>query len=130
MWAGTETRVSELETVTALLKQRYPTLPLYVLGESMGGAVVIVAGAEHRLPGVEGAILVAPAVRGRETFSAVERGTLWFFAHTLPWLAGQPGGRPLFPPSHHIDMLRRYSRHPLGTKDTRVDAVHGPGTPR
>src|SRR5258708_33818220 len=123
MWAGTETRVSELETVTALLKQRYPTLPLYVLGESMGGAVVIVAGAEHRLPGVEGAILVAPAVRGRETFSAVEGGTLWFFAHTLPWLAGPPGGRPPFHPSDNTHMLRRSSRDPPGIKNTRVGAL-------
>src|SRR5258708_39698979 len=114
MWAGTETRVSELETVTALLKQRYPTLPLYVLGESMGGAVVIVAGAEHRLPGVGGAILVAPAVRGRETFSAVERGTLWFFAHTLPWPAGQPGGPPPLHPPHNIHQPPRRYPPPLG----------------
>ena len=124
-WPGTETLVSDLETVAGLLKQKYPTLPLYVLGESMGGAVVLVAGGEHRLPGVAGAILVAPAVRGRETFNAVERGTLWFFAHTVPWLAGQPGGQPLFRPSDNISMLRRYSRDPLVIKDTRIDAFYG-----
>ncbi len=125
LWVGTETLVSDLETATKLIKRRHPDLPLYVLGESMGGAVVLVAGAEHRLPGVAGTILVAPAVRGRETFNGVANATLWFFAHTVPWLAGQPGGRPLFLPSDNIPMLRRYSRDPLVIKDTRIDTFYG-----
>jgi acylglycerol lipase len=125
LWAGTDTLVSDLETAARLIKAKHPGLPLYVLGESMGGAVVIVAAAEHRLPDAAGVVLVAPAVRGRETFNAFERATLWLFAHTVPWLAGQPGGRPLFLPSDNIAMLRRYSRDPLVIKDTRIDAFYG-----
>lgn len=125
LWVGTETLVSDLETATRLVKQQHPGLPLYVLGESMGGAEVIVAAAEHRLPGAAATILVAPAVRGRATLNAFARAGLWFFAHTVPWLAGQPGGRPLFQPSDNLKMLRRYSRDPLVIKDTRIDTFYG-----
>lgn len=125
LWVGTETLVSDLETATRLIKQQHPDLPLYVLGESMGGAEVIVAAAEHRLPGAAGTILVAPAVRGRETLNVFARAGLWFFAHTVPWLAGEPGGRPIFKPSDNLKMLQRYSRDPLVIKDTRIDTFYG-----
>ncbi len=125
LWVGTETLISDLETATRLVHAQHPDLPLYVLGESMGGAEVIVAAAEHRLPGASGTILVAPAVRGRETLNVFARAGLWFFAHTVPWLAGQPGGRPIFEPSDNIQMLRRYSRDPLVIKDTRIDTFYG-----
>lgn len=125
LWPGTATLVSDLETATRLIHARHPELPLYVLGESMGGAEVIVAAAEHRLPGAKGTILVAPAVRGRVTLNVFARAGLWFFAHTIPWLAGEPGGRPLFQPSDNIKMLIRYSRDPLVIKDTRIDTFYG-----
>jgi alpha-beta hydrolase superfamily lysophospholipase len=125
LWPGTETLVADLETATELIAKRHPGVPLYVLGESMGGAVVMIAGAEHRLTPASGAILVAPAVRGRETLNIFDRAGLWFFAHTVPWLAGQPGGRPFHYPSDNIAMLRKYSRDPLVIKDTRIDAVWG-----
>jgi alpha-beta hydrolase superfamily lysophospholipase len=125
LWVGTETLVSDLEAATRLVHAQCPKLPLYVLGESMGGAEVIVAAAEHRLPGASGTILVAPAVRGRETLNVFARAGLWFFAHTVPWLAGQPGGQPLFLPSDNIPMLRKYSRDPLVIKDTRIDTFYG-----
>jgi acylglycerol lipase len=125
LWPGTKTLVSDLETATRLIHARHPDLPLFVLGESMGGAEVIVAAGEHRLPGAAGTILVAPAVRGRATLNVFARTGLWFFAHTIPWLAGQPGGRPIFLPSDNIKMLIRYSRDPLVIKNTRIDTFYG-----
>lgn len=125
LWPGTETLVADLETTTGLIAKRHPGIPLYVLGESMGGAVVMVAAAQHRLAPASGVILIAPAVRGRETLNMFDRAGLWFFAHTVPWLAGQPGGRAFHYPSDNIAMLRKYSRDPLVIKDTRIDAVWG-----
>jgi acylglycerol lipase len=125
LWPGIETLVADLETATTLIARRHARVPIFVLGESMGGAVVLVAGAEHRLAPAAGVILVAPAVRGRETLNVFDRTGLWFFAHTVPWLAGLPGGRPFHYPSDNIPMLRKYSRDPLVIKDTRIDAVWG-----
>ena len=99
-------------------------MPLWLVGDSMGGAVVMVALAEHPMKEVAGAVLVAPAVWGRAFMNPVERGVLWFLARTIPWypLTGQGLGRM---PSDNIPMLIRLSRDPLVIKETRVDAVKG-----
>jgi len=42
-WPGTDTLVEDARAVAALLHERYPDLPIYVVGESMGGALALVA---------------------------------------------------------------------------------------
>jgi alpha-beta hydrolase superfamily lysophospholipase len=125
MWPGTETLVEDLDTATALIKQRHPGVPVYVVGESMGGAVILAAVAERRLAGVDGLILSAPAVRGRETINVFGRVGLWLSAHTVPWLAGPPPRNLGFTPSDNIEMLRALGRDPLIIKETRIDAFYG-----
>jgi acylglycerol lipase len=125
IWPGTETFVADLETTTRLVSQHHPGIPLYVLGESMGGAIIMVAASEHRLPGASGVVLATPAVRGRETLNFIERGALWFFSRTVPWLAGQPGSPVGYHPSDNVAVLRDLYRDPLVIKDTRVDAFWG-----
>jgi acylglycerol lipase len=69
-WPGAKRLTGDAETAAKLLRQLYPGIPVYLLGESMGGAVAILAAAGHngapRLD-VDGVILVAPAVWGRQT---------------------------------------------------------------
>src|SRR5262249_21590109 len=82
-WPGTEALVDDAKTMLVLLHARYPGVPVYLAGESMGGAVALVAadqGAE-----IDGLILLATALRSRDTFGPVISGGLWFFAHTVPW---------------------------------------------
>src|SRR3546814_15118199 len=43
LWPGVEALPGDLTTAAGLLRQRHPDLPLYLLGESMGGAVVLAA---------------------------------------------------------------------------------------
>jgi predicted alpha/beta-fold hydrolase len=42
-WAGTERMVRDARTMSALIRARHPDLPLYLVGESMGGAVTMTA---------------------------------------------------------------------------------------
>jgi alpha-beta hydrolase superfamily lysophospholipase len=123
-WPGVATMVQDLETTVRLVAARHPGLPMAVAGESMGGAVVLTAAAEHRLDNADGLVLVAPAVRGRETIGAFGRGALWFFTHTIPWTAGR-SEVPTILPSDNIPMLRAFAADPLVIKNTRVDAVWG-----
>lgn len=125
MWAGTETLVEDLDTATQLIGHQHPGVPVFVVGESMGGAVILTAVAERRLAGVDGVILSAPAVRGRETINVFGRVGLWLSAHTVPWLAGRPPPNLGFTPSDNIEMLRALGRDPLIIKETRVDTFYG-----
>jgi alpha-beta hydrolase superfamily lysophospholipase len=123
-WAGSETLGDDLMSLAGLIRERHPGRPLYILGESMGGAVAMVAFAEN--PGfvVDGAILSAPAVWARSTMPGYQRVALEIAAHLVPWgyLTGE-GVR--IQASDNIEMLRALGRDPLIIKRTRVDAVYG-----
>jgi len=125
LWPGIETLVADLATAIRLVKARHPGKPVFVVGESMGGAVILAAAARGRLDGVDGAVLTAPAVRGRETINVFGRIGLWLMAHTVPWLAGRPPPNLGFHPSDNIEMLRALARDPLVIKETRIDAFYG-----
>lgn len=123
-WAGTGTMVEDLRTATALIRARYPGTPLFLLGESMGGALIMTAETEADPPPCDGVILVAPAIWGRELQGPVGAGALWFFAHTVPWLEVS-GANLNIQPSDNIPMLRKLGADPHVIKETRVDAVYG-----
>jgi acylglycerol lipase len=109
-----------MRSLVSLLRQRHPRLPLYLLGESMGGAVVM-AGDETRVAGV---VLVAPAVWSRDTMNPFERFALWAASHTVPWLKVTGQGLHIWP-SDNRKMLRAFSADPLVIKATRIDALWG-----
>jgi len=123
-WAGTPSMADDLTTVTRLVSARHPGLPLYLLGESMGGALVMVTMAHTPHPPVAGVILAAPAVWDRGDMTVFERIALWLASHTMPWMT--LSGRGLnIRASDNDDMLRKLSRDPLVIKETRIDAIHG-----
>ena len=124
LWAGTETLARDLTEAAFLLRARHPTLPLYLLGESMGGAVILVAMASANPPPADGVILAAPAVWARDSMPWYQQAALWLASHTIPWASFTGEGLGV-QASDNIEMLRALSRDPLFIKDTRVDAVHG-----
>ncbi|MGE5475936.1 MAG: lysophospholipase [Bacteroidales bacterium] len=115
---------ADLRAATALVAARHPGVPLYLLGESMGGAVVMLAVAEQPPPQVKGIILSAPAVWGRSTMGFFPRAALWLAYQLAPgWeLTGQ--GLHI-QASDNIPMLRKLAADPLVIKATRVDAING-----
>jgi acylglycerol lipase len=124
LWAGDQRMVQDAKAAAEILKARHPDLPFYVLGESMGGAVVMAAATDKDPLRASGLILVAPAIWGRDSIGPVGSGTLWFFAHTIPWYTVDGRGLRI-EPSDNIEMLKKLARDPLIIKETRVDAVYG-----
>jgi alpha-beta hydrolase superfamily lysophospholipase len=123
-WAGAPAMIADLRAAIGLLRAAYQGVPLYLLGDSMGGAVILTAAAQDTPLDADGAILVAPAVWSRATMPALYRATLWFGAHVIPW--AKVTGRGLdIQPSDNIEMLRALGRDPLVIKETRIDAIHG-----
>jgi acylglycerol lipase len=105
-----------------LLRTRHPGVPMFLLGESMGGAVVIAAAAARQR--VDGVILVAPAVWSRNTMSPIQRLVLELAADSVPWLELTGSGLDIRP-SDNLAMLRAFSADPMVIKGTRVDAIWG-----
>jgi alpha-beta hydrolase superfamily lysophospholipase len=123
-WAGEAAMSDDLVTAVRLLGARHAGTPLYLLGESMGGAVVMVTMARADAPKVDGIILSAPAVWGRDSMNVLQRTALWAASYSLPWLTLSGRGLDISP-SDNIEMLRRLSADPQVIKETRVDSIHG-----
>lgn len=124
IWPGSEQLISDLKTAVRLLKQRFPDQPLYLLGESMGGSVIMAAAVEPDVPLVDGMILVAPAVWGLQTQSSFNRNILELAAHAVPWMTVVPTGLRLRASSSNRALVA-LARDPLVIKQTRVDAAYG-----
>jgi acylglycerol lipase len=127
-WVGRWQLAEDLSEASRLLRARYPGVPLYLLGDSMGGAVVAVAMAGEdgiRKPSADGIILAAPAVWGRETMGLAQRSALWASVRIAPTMPVTGRGIVHVQPSDNIAMLRALGRDPLVIKATRVDAIYG-----
>jgi alpha-beta hydrolase superfamily lysophospholipase len=126
-WAGTKTLAEDLATASRLVRARHPGKPLYLLGESMGGAVVLAAvsgTAGATPPERDGVILVAPAIWGRATQPFYQRAALWLAVRLAPEMTLTGRGIRVVP-SDNTAMLREFVRDPLVIKATRVDTLAG-----
>lgn len=124
LWPGEEQIIGDFSDFASALKTQYPDRPLYAVGVSMGGAVIIGAMTSADPPPVDAVSLVAPAVWGDETMPLPYQTALWFGAHTMPWAtpSGEGLGRMA---SDNIEMLRDNGSDPLFIKDTRIDSIYG-----
>ncbi len=124
LWPGNEALRRDLADAVSAVRARHPGLPVFVLGESMGGAVVLTAMADHVLPPVDGAILVSPAVWSRSDMPFYYRAALWLAAHTVPGMNVSGKGLKIWP-CDNIDLLRLMSRDPKFQHKTPVGKVWG-----
>ncbi len=123
-WHGADRLVEDALIMTQLLRTRHSDTPLYVLGESMGGAVLLAALPHNPPLAADGIVLVAPAVWARSTMPWYQRFALWVTARTLPGKRFSGKGLKITP-SDNKEMLRALGRDPLVIKQTRADVLHG-----
>ncbi|MBT3238647.1 MAG: alpha/beta hydrolase [Rhodospirillaceae bacterium] len=124
IWSGVQAMTDDLKTISHLIAERHPGVPLFLIGESMGGAVIITATTDNDAIAANGIILAAPAVWGRDVMPWYQTAGLWLSAHVMPGV--KVTGRGLkIKPSDNIEMLRALGRDPLVIKATRIDAIYG-----
>jgi acylglycerol lipase len=123
-WPGSEMMVADTREFIGLVRTRHPGLPVYLVGESMGGAVAILTGAGGDVSGADAIVLVSPALLGWSHLGLPERAALWSMMQVSPGsqLTGQGLNRQ---PSDNIPVLEALGRDPYVIKRTRVDAVYG-----
>ncbi|MES1991946.1 MAG: lysophospholipase [Pseudomonadota bacterium] len=124
LWAGPARMADDLNTVIALARKKYPGLPVYVMGESMGGAVAMRAFTTPNPPKVDGLILAAPAVWGWRAMNAFYETVLWMSAHLLPSMTMTGSGLKI-QASDNVEMLRALGRDPLVIKGTEIGTIYG-----
>ncbi|MCB8881782.1 alpha/beta fold hydrolase [Acidisoma cellulosilytica] len=123
-WPGTPQMLSDARAMTLSVRQDYPDAKLYLMGESMGGAVLLALAASPEAPAVDGYVFSSPAVWGRQQMNLLYRSTLWLAEHTVPNMRLTGGGTGVVPTDNDA-AWERLSRDPLTVTDTRVSTVKG-----
>ncbi|MEE8294420.1 MAG: alpha/beta fold hydrolase, partial [Sphingomonadales bacterium] len=121
-WAKKEASRHDVLAVLGLIRKKFPGKPVFLMGESMGGAVALfaLAGSEA----ADGLILIAPAVWGKRPVNVVYVPALWLTAHLMP--GKKFSGKNLnLEPSDNTQALIALSRDPFIIKKTRIDAIYG-----
>lgn len=127
IWAGKVTLVDDARTIAKLLRIRYPGRPIYLIGESMGAAVVLLTLAQDAEPMVDGAVLIAPAVWGSDAMPWYQRLSLWLAVRWMPgrYFSSETVSRLGKRPTDDPEVMRSLSDDPLVLKGARVDTLHG-----
>ena len=127
VWVGEDRLVQDLREIAQQLRQRHPNLPLVIVGESMGGAVVLRASTEKPGLNADKLILLAPAIWGAEAMPWYQRLSLRVFNAIAPdftftgRIVQSFGIRPTDDP----DAARDLSLDPLVIKEARVSSLYG-----
>jgi len=123
-WQGARALVDDVKVFVGLVRARHPGVPVFLVGSSMGGGVVLASLGEKDAPAVNGAILLAPAVWGRETMPLANRLALWVAARTAPTVQ-LTSDQIRRIPTDNRDALIDMSRDPRVIKYVRVDSLYG-----
>jgi len=125
VWPGAETLAADARGAVAALRARHPGLPVALMGESMGGAVALIAAQDAR--GAERPdrlVLLAPALWPEDAFPGFWRASLDVLAHTVP-LMGFRASAPGVVASDNVAALRRFGEDPLTLKEVSIELLHG-----
>lgn len=123
-WAGDRLLIRDFLSVLRAVRRHHADLPLFVLGESMGAAVIAVALAQETEIRVDGVLLAAPAIWSRDTMPWYQRFGIWAGAGLAPAMTLNSRSFGIMP-SDNTAMLEAFARDPLVIQGTRLDALAG-----
>lgn len=122
-WAGSTRMVADAREEVAQIQREHPGVPLYLIGESMGGAVLIRLMATPLAPKVAGTILLAPAVWDLGVGADIPLDILaTFFPKNL--VSGRELPVHVVASDNRAALIRLYY-NPLTLRQTRLEALRG-----
>lgn len=125
LWPGKEALVADAAAMVRLARARHPGKPVFLIGESMGGAVALLTLARHPALAVDGLVLLAPAVWKRTDVPFPGTLLLDIAAFAMPWntLSAPPGLG--IRATDNIEAMKAMRDDPLIGKESRFDALQG-----
>jgi alpha-beta hydrolase superfamily lysophospholipase len=124
LWAGGDRMADDVVELAQLLRSRHPDVPLYGLGESMGGAVLLHALHREERGWIDAVALTAPAVWSRDQMRRYQRLPLNVLTRLWPGLklSSRMTRRE---PTDDPERADRIRGDPLMLHWTRMDVLSG-----
>lgn len=122
-WSDTDRVVRDAREELSYVHARYPALPLYVVGESMGGAVAALLAGERHDPALSGVILVSPAIWRFDPLSRLMLDGLDSLAPDWVFTGAHVPGEHIA--TNNLAALRRLYFDPLTLHAYRLDTLRG-----
>ena len=109
-WPGAEALAADAVALTEQVRDRYPCLPVTLIGHSMGGGVALGAAGTAQ---PDALILAAPAIWGGKNLNPFHRLVAWMAASVVPDQRFSGRGVVRIQASDNIEVLRALARDPL-----------------
>ncbi|MGM0783148.1 MAG: alpha/beta hydrolase [Pseudomonadota bacterium] len=127
IWPGHARLTQDVTLLARLLHERHPDTPLYLVGKSMGAAVVTLSLTDDTPPPVAGSVLISPAVWGFDTMPWYQRLGLWLGVRLFPGMtfSARTTQRLGIEATDDPEIKARMAEDPLILRHARVDTLHG-----
>lgn len=126
LWPGEPVMVDDIVQMARMMRQRYPRARLVLMGESMGGALLMRAATRPLPPPADAYVLCAPAVWSRAQMGILLSSGLWLVSGIAPWWRVTGEEVPIrVEASDNRAALLRLAHDPLTIIATRFDVVRG-----
>ena len=124
-WFPLEVHLEDVRYFVKELRRKNPKKKIFLLGESMGGAILLsLASQKEKLP-IEGIILVAPAIWNFSDSNMYKSFFLKFFSFLFPKFRPSPKGIIKVRPSDNLEMLKKFSDDPLVIHKPNLNSLRG-----
>ena len=125
-WAGVPRMVADAVAMGRMVRARHPGARFVLMGESMGGALAMVAATAPEPAGADAYVLLAPAVWGREQMGIVLSSGLWIVSSVAPGWEVTGAEVPIkIRASDNREALIRLAEDPLTIRRTKFSTLRG-----
>ncbi|MDC3090819.1 lysophospholipase [Rickettsiales bacterium] len=124
-WFSLEVHVNDVYEIIKKICKKEPNKKIFLLGESMGGAIAIsLVNKKKDLP-LEGLILVSPALWNFSEANPVKSFIMKSFSNLFPNFRISGEGIIKVRPSDNLEMLKNYAIDPLVVHDPTAQSLSG-----
>ena len=124
-WYTLERHINDIKNQITKLKKEYPKKKLYLMGESMGGAILFsLINSNKNLP-IDGIILIAPAIWNFKKRNFFKSLTLNFFSKIFPNLSLSGKGLIKVQASDNLRLLKELSDDPFFIHKPKLKSLNG-----
>ena len=124
-WYPLETHLKDINYILKKISNKYPQKKIFLLGESMGGAIALSYAYLNKKALLEGLILVSPAFWNFSKLNPIKSTLLNHLSYLLPNLRLSGKGLISVRPSDNLLMLEEYSNDPKVVKKPNLKSLNG-----